>query len=60
VTVLPGQAHNLWTDDPEGLGVPFLVMAVGQSRKRPKKGDEPVMPKWMATIDGFNPIKSTG
>jgi threonine/homoserine/homoserine lactone efflux protein len=43
-----------------GLGVLFLIMAVGQWRKRPQKGQEPVMPKWMATIDGFDPVKSAG
>jgi threonine/homoserine/homoserine lactone efflux protein len=40
------------------LGVLFLVMAARQWRKRPRKGEEPVMPKWMATIDSFTAPKS--
>jgi threonine/homoserine/homoserine lactone efflux protein len=40
------------------LGVLFLVMAAGQWRKRPKKGEQPEMPKWMATIDQFTGGKS--
>jgi Sap, sulfolipid-1-addressing protein len=42
------------------IGVLFLVMAAGQWRKRPKKGEEPVMPKWMALIDDFGAAKSAG
>ncbi|GAA1513195.1 threonine/homoserine/homoserine lactone efflux protein [Agromyces terreus] len=33
------------------LGLLLLVLAVGQWRKRPKKGEEPVLPKWMQAID---------
>lgn len=33
------------------LGVLLLLLAVGQWRKRPKKGEAPVMPKWMQAID---------
>ncbi|MGI9823399.1 GAP family protein [Agromyces sp. Marseille-Q5079] len=33
------------------LGVLLLVLAVGQWRKRPKKGEEPALPKWMQAID---------
>jgi hypothetical protein len=40
------------------VGVLFVVMAVGQLRKRPKKGQQPEMPKWMATINGFSAPKS--
>ena len=40
------------------LGVLFLVMAVGQWRKRPQPGVEPAMPNWMAAIDSFTPGKS--
>src|SRR6185369_7147942 len=35
------------------LGVLFLWMAAKQWRKRPKRGEEAEMPKWMATIDSF-------
>lgn len=41
-----------------GIGALFLVMAAKQWRKRPKKGEEPVMPKWMASVDGFTAPKS--
>ena len=33
------------------LGLLLLVLALGQWRKRPKAGEEPVMPKWMRAID---------
>lgn len=33
------------------LGALLLVMALGQWRKRPRAGEDPVMPKWMAAID---------
>ncbi len=42
------------------LGVLFLVLALGQWRKRPKKGEESTMPKWMASIDAFTPGRSLG
>nr|WP_281366066.1 GAP family protein [Janibacter cremeus] len=42
------------------LGALFLVMAAGQWRKRPKPGEEPVMPTWMAAIDGFGMPASLG
>ena len=42
------------------VGVLFLVMAAGQWRKRPRQGQEPVMPKWMAMIDTFTAGKSVG
>ena len=41
-----------------GLGVLFLGLAAKQWRTRPKKGEEPVMPKWMASVDGFTAPKS--
>jgi threonine/homoserine/homoserine lactone efflux protein len=33
------------------LGVLLLLLAVAQWRKRPKNGEEPVLPKWMQAID---------
>lgn len=42
------------------LGLLFLVMAAGQWRARPKKGEEPEMPKWMSTIDAFTAPRSLG
>jgi threonine/homoserine/homoserine lactone efflux protein len=41
-----------------GLGVLFLVMAARQWRSRPRSGEAPTLPKWMATIDSFTPGKS--
>jgi threonine/homoserine/homoserine lactone efflux protein len=40
------------------LGAVFLFMAAAQWQKRPKKDEEPTMPKWMETIDAFTPAKS--
>jgi threonine/homoserine/homoserine lactone efflux protein len=42
------------------FGLLFLVMALGQWRKRPRPGAEPVMPKWMRAIDRFTAVKSVG
>jgi len=40
------------------FGVLFLLLAVKQWRSRPAPGEDPVMPKWMATIDAFTPGKA--
>src|SRR6478609_5421840 len=40
------------------LGVVFFLMAVKQWQGRPKKGEQPTMPKFMSTIDEFTPGKS--
>ncbi len=42
------------------LGVLFIGMALRHLRSRPKKGESPEMPKWMATIDRFTPLTSLG
>jgi hypothetical protein len=42
------------------LGLLLLVGAGRQWRTRPKEGEQPAMPKWMATIDTFTPPKSFG
>ena len=42
------------------LGVVLLVLALRNWRKRPGPGEEAAMPKWMATIDAFTPIKALG
>jgi hypothetical protein len=42
------------------LGVLFLLMALGQWRKRPKPGESPELPKWMAGIDGMGPLAAVG
>jgi Sap, sulfolipid-1-addressing protein len=40
------------------IGLVFLALAAKQWKSRPRKGHEAPMPKWMATIDSFTPIKS--
>ena len=40
------------------LGIMFLAMAAQQFAKRPKDGERPEMPKWMATIDSATPPKA--
>ncbi len=42
------------------LGLLFFLMAIRQWRGRPKEGDEPHMPKWMAAIDTFTTGKAFG
>ncbi len=42
------------------LGLLFLFLALRQWRGRPKAGEEPQMPKWMATIDTFTAGKAFG
>src|SRR5580765_6357432 len=42
------------------VGLLLLLLAARQWRSRPKPGDEPAMPKWMAGIDTFTPMKAFG
>jgi hypothetical protein len=42
------------------LGALLLLGAVAQWLKRPRLGEEPPAPKWMATIDTFTPVKAAG
>jgi hypothetical protein len=42
------------------LGLLFLAIAVKQWKGRPKHGDEPKIPKWMAAIESFTPLKALG
>jgi Sap, sulfolipid-1-addressing protein len=42
------------------LGLLFLVLSIRQWRGRSKEGEEPHMPKWMATIDTFTAGKAFG
>src|SRR5436305_6130223 len=42
------------------LGLLLLVLAVRQWRSRPKAGEEPQMPKWMATIEAITAGKAFG
>jgi len=40
------------------LGVVLLALAARQWRSRPAKGEQPVMPKWLQTLDTFTPPKA--
>lgn len=40
------------------IGALFLFMAARQWRKRPKEGEDPAVPSWMATIDAVTPAKA--
>jgi threonine/homoserine/homoserine lactone efflux protein len=42
------------------FGVVFVLAALKQWRSRPTHGQEPTMPKWMATVDEFTVGKSLG
>ena len=42
------------------LGVLLLLFAVRQWRRRPRPGEEAPLPKWMAAIDTFTPVKAIG
>lgn len=41
-----------------GIGILFLLMAAKQWGKRPRRGQEPETPKWMATIDTAPPPRA--
>lgn len=41
-----------------GLGLLFLSMALKQWRKRPRHGEEPAMPKWVAVVDRFTGVRA--
>ena len=42
------------------LGLLFLLLAIRQWRSRPRDGEEPQMPRWMATIDEFTAGRAFG
>ncbi len=42
------------------LGLLLLFLALRNWRKRPKPGEKPQLPKWMAGIDAFTPVKAIG
>lgn len=42
------------------LGISLLWLAIRRWRRRPKEGEEPQMPKWMATIDAIGAGKAFG
>jgi len=42
------------------LGLLLILLGLRQWRNRPKAGEQAAMPKWMATIDGFTPVRALG
>lgn len=42
------------------IGALFLLLAVKQWQSRPGEGEEPQLPKWMASVDQFTPPKAFG
>lgn len=40
------------------IGVLFLAMAAKQWTKRPRRGEEPPSPNWMATVDSATPARA--
>ena len=64
VVLLVGSADDPDSDDPGlnwlkiAIGILFLLMAAKQWTKRPKEGEEPEMPSWMATIDTATPPRA--
>lgn len=40
------------------LGLVLLALGARQWRSRPKPGEQAALPKWMAAIDSFNPVKA--
>jgi len=43
-----------------GLGALLLILAGRQWRSRPRSGEQAALPKWMAAIDRFTPVKAAG
>ena len=64
VVLLVGSGADPDSDDPGvdwlkiAIGILFLLMAAKQWTKRPKEGEEPEMPAWMATIDTATPPRA--
>jgi threonine/homoserine/homoserine lactone efflux protein len=67
VVVVAGQTSDPGSDAATGInwlmagiGVAFFVMAAAQWKKRPKDGEAPKMPSWMASIASVSPAKALG
>jgi len=64
VLLLVGSGGDSDSDDPGlnwlkiAIGVLFLLMAAKQWSKRPRAGEEPDAPSWMATVDGASPARA--
>jgi hypothetical protein len=69
IAYLVGDSQDVATDEDASnwgfalkaiLGVLLLLLAVRQWHSRPKAGESPAPPKWMAGIDQFTPVKAFG
>ena len=64
VVLLVGSGSDSDSDDPGlnwlkiAIGILFLLMAAKQWTKRPKCGEEPETPSWMATVDSATPARA--
>jgi threonine/homoserine/homoserine lactone efflux protein len=64
VVLVLGAGSDPDSDDPGiswlkvTIGILFLVMGASQWKKRPRNGQEPKTPTWMATIDTATPPKA--
>ena len=64
VVLLLGSGSDPDSDDPGlnwlkiAIGVLFLLMAAKQWTKRPRRGEEPETPSWMATVDTATPPRA--
>ena len=64
VVLLVGSGDDPDSDDPGlnwlkiAIGILFLLMAAKQWTKRPKPGQEPDAPSWMATVDTATPPRA--
>ena len=64
VVLVLGTGGDPDSDDPGiswlkvAIGILFLAMAANQWKKRPRDGQEPETPSWMATIDTATPARA--
>ncbi len=64
VVLLLGSGADSGSDDPGlnwlkiAIGLLFLAMAAKQWTKRPRPGEEPETPSWMATVDTATPARA--
>jgi threonine/homoserine/homoserine lactone efflux protein len=66
VVLVLGGTSDPDSDDPGldwfkiAIGIVFLAMAAQQWTKRPRPGEEPKEPGWMATVDSATPARALG
>jgi hypothetical protein len=67
VVRLTGGASDPHSDSAAGVnwlmvavGAMLLVMAARQRKKRPERGEDEVMPAWMAGVESVSPVEAAG